>query len=130
MLEADPTADVEGYDAGAKGVILANLLMGAGITMNDLTLKGISHLTKEDIADAENSNECWKVLVQGSCEDGKVKVDVGPARLTLTDPLASVNGATNAVTFETDIMGDVTIIGAGAGKEETGFAVLNDLLKL
>ena len=128
--EADPTADVEGFDAGAKGVILANLLMDADIGMEDLELQGISHLSNDDIKAAADNGHCWKVLVQAEKQDAQVKVSVGPVKLPQSDPLSSVNGATNAITFDTDIMGDVTIIGAGAGREETGFAVLSDLLQL
>lgn len=128
--EADPTADVEGFDAGAKGVILANLLMDAGIGMKDLTLRGISGLSTRDIDDASKAGQRWKVLVQATQKDGKVAVEVGPVRLPLSDPLAGINGATNAITFQTDIMGPITISGAGAGREETGFAILNDLLQI
>ncbi len=128
--EADPTGDVEGYDAAGKVVILGNLLMGEPITMSDVDRTGISGLTPEDIAAAAAAGERWKLI--GSLERGPegVRASVSPQRVPLTHPLSSVGGATNAVTFETEILGDVTLVGPGAGRLETGYAVLVDLLEI
>ena len=129
--EADPTGDVEGFDAAGKVVILANLLMDTSLKMSDIDRQGISKLTSEDIQQASQANECWKLI--GSLErddQDQVSASVKPIRLSRTHPLASVGGATNAITFTTDLLGDVTLIGPGAGRLETGYALLVDLLAI
>jgi len=63
-------------------------------------------------------------------QEGGVKASVKPEKLPLTHPLANIMGATNALTFTTDLLGDVTIIGAGAGKIETGYSILTDILAI
>ncbi len=128
--EADPTADVEGYDAAGKVVILANLLLGAEIGMGDVDRHGITELTLQDIHIAQAAGECWKLIGSVEEKDGKVVAAVRPTRLPLNHPLASVSGATNAITYTTDLLGDVTLIGAGAGRLETGYAILADLLAI
>jgi len=128
--EADPSGDVEGFDAAGKVVILGNLLMGEPLTMADVDRTGISGLTREDIAAAAEAGERWKLI--GSLERGPdgVKAVVAPQRVPLTHPLSSVGGAMNAVTFETAILGEVTLVGPGAGRLETGYSVLVDLLEI
>ena len=128
--EADPTGDVEGFDAAAKVVILANLLMDADIRLEDVDRQGITRLTLEDIQDARDKNEVWKLIGRVAREDARFTASVKPTRLPETHPLAGVNGATNAVTYTTRLLGPVTLIGAGAGRLETGFALLSDLLAI
>jgi len=128
--EADPSGDVEGFDAAGKVVILGNLLMGEPLTMADVDRTGISGLTLDDIATAAEAGERWKLI--GSLERGPdgVKAMVAPQRMPLSHPLSSVGGAMNAVTFETGILGEVTLVGPGAGRLETGYSVLVDLLEI
>ncbi|MBN2118457.1 MAG: homoserine dehydrogenase [Anaerolineales bacterium] len=128
--EADPAGDVEGYDAAGKAVILANLLMGAALTMNDVERIGITGLTPQDISTAAANGERWKLIGKVEKAKGQVTASVRPTRLPITHPLASVGGATNALTFTTDLLGEVTLIGPGAGRLETGYAVLGDLLAI
>ncbi|MGW8281804.1 MAG: homoserine dehydrogenase [Gemmatimonadota bacterium] len=128
--EADPTGDVEGFDAAGKVVILGNLLMGVPLAMSDVDRTGISALTPDDIELAAANGERWKLI--GSVERGPdgVSAVVAPQRVPLTHPLSSVGGAMNAVTFDTELMGEVTLVGAGAGRVETGYSVLVDLLEI
>jgi len=129
--EADPTGDVEGHDAAGKVVILANLLMDLPLSMKDVAQKGITEITSMDIDQAKSAGERWKLI--GSVErteDGGFEASVQPKRIPLSHPLASVNGATNAITYTTDLLGDVTLVGAGAGRVETGYALLSDLLAI
>lgn len=128
--EADPAGDVEGYDAAGKAVILANLLMGASLTMNDVERCGITKLTPQDIASAKADSQRWKLIGCVERQNGKVAASVAPTRLPLSHPLASVGEATNALTFTTDLLGDVTVIGPGAGRMETGYALVCDLLAI
>ena len=128
--EADPTGDVEGFDAAGKVVIMANLLMGQALILNDVDRTGITQLTPDDIEAAKAAGERWKLIGRVESLEGKVIASVKPTRLPITHPLASVSGATNAITFTTDLLGDVTLIGPGAGRIETGYAIVGDLLAI
>ncbi len=128
--EADPTGDVEGYDARAKVAILTNVVMGQSFGINDVSCEGITKITSEDIVNAKAQNARWKLLGSTEIIDGTIIASVKPEMVPMTHPLAGIMGATNALTFSTDLMGDVTIVGAGAGKIETGFSILTDLLAI
>ena len=128
--EADPTGDVEGFDAAGKVVILARLLMGAEIGMADVDRQGITHLTPADIASARAAGERWKLIGSLETVPGGVKASVRPMRLPFSHPLAGVSGATNAILFHTRLLGDITLIGPGAGRMETGYAIIEDLLAI
>jgi homoserine dehydrogenase len=128
--EVDPTGDVEGFDAMAKVIILANVLMNSKLTANDVDREGISNITTEMITDAKNENSRWKLIGSIETTDNGVNASVRPEKLPLTHPLANIMGATNALTFTTDLLGDITIIGPGAGKVETGYSILTDILAI
>ena len=124
--ETDPSGDVDGWDAAGKVLILANALFGSRLSLSDLDVSGITRISAADIEEAKASGERYKLIAEASPEGGSVKA----LRLPLSNPLASVAGATNAITLSTDLTGDVTLIGAGAGKLETGSAILSDLLAI
>ena len=128
--EADPTGDVEGHDAQGKVTILANIVMGASLKVSDIPCKGITQISPEDIESAKKNNKRWKLIGSVETSNGEVKGSVSPEMIDLSHPLAGVMGATNALTFTTDLLGDVTIVGPGAGKIETGFSILTDLLRI
>ncbi|MFC2165879.1 homoserine dehydrogenase [Acidobacteriota bacterium] len=128
--EAVPDADVLGWDALAKVTILATVFFGASADPFDYPCEGITGITASAIADAKNRGKRFKLIGKVWRERDYVKASVGPEEVDLTHPLASVLGATNAVTVTTDTLGDVTIVGAGAGKIETGFSMLSDLLHI
>lgn len=128
--EADPTADVEGFDALAKIVILSNVMLGGALNTTDVPCKGISAITKADVEAAKAGGFRYKLIAHAKKEGGTVKAIVSPQKLPLSDPLAGVMGAHNALSLETDLMGKVTIQGAGAGKTETGFSILSDILAI
>jgi homoserine dehydrogenase len=128
--EADPTADVEGYDAMGKVVIMANVVMGTPLTKEQVACRGISHLTEQDVHQAKTEGKRWKLIARVKREGDKVMASVGPELVPLTDPLANVMGATNAITYECDLSGPITLVGAGAGRTETGFALLIDLINI
>ncbi len=128
--EADPTGDVEGFDAMAKVIILTNVLMKTPISTDGVERTGITKITPKMVADAKKENSRWKLISSIKKDNGKVTASVKPEKLLLTHPLANIMGATNALTFTTDLLGDVTIIGAGAGKIETGYSILTDILDI
>ncbi len=124
--ETDPTADVEGWDAAGKVLILAKALFGSSLTLHDLDVCGITGISAEDIDQARQSSRRYKLIAEATPVGGSVS----PQLLPLSDPLASVGGSTNAITLDTDLLGEITLIGAGAGKLETGYALLADLMAI
>lgn len=128
--EADPTADVEGYDALGKVVILANVVMNASLTKEEVACQGISQLTLADIEQARAAGQRWKLIGRVRKEGERVVASVGPEMVPLTDPLAGIMGATNAITYECDLAGPITLVGAGAGRVETGYSILIDLINI
>ena len=113
-----------------KVVILGNIVMGARLAMADVDRQGITHLTQDDIASAKREGKRWKLIGTLEYIDGEIKASVRPTALPLEHPLANVKDAINAVTYTTDLLGEVTLIGAGAGRTQTGYALLNDLLAI
>ena len=128
--EANPTADVEGWDAAVKAVIMANVIMGGKITIKDVARKGIMNITLENVKEALSNKKRVKLIAEVTKDNGQIKASVAPKQVPLTHPLANVMGAINALTFTTDHLGDITIIGPGAGRVETGQALLTDVLSL
>jgi homoserine dehydrogenase len=129
--EADPTADVDGFDAAAKAAILASLAFHSPVTANDVYREGISAVTATDIARAAEIGCTVKLLAicerVGDAGDS-IAVRVHPAMIPTSHPLAGVNGAFNAVFVEADAAGQLMFYGQGAGGEPTASAVLGDLV--
>ena len=129
--EADPSGDVEGLDALGKVVILSNVVLGKSISWEDVQRKGITDISIDDIKTAKKQGKRWKLIGKAMVkEDGSFSAQVAPEQLPLDDPLAGVMEATNALTYYTDELGPVSIVGPGAGKRETGFSLLIDLLNI
>lgn len=129
--EADPKADLAGHDVRLKVVILANELLGARLSPGDVTCDGIEGLTPEILAEAEADGKRWKLIGEASRdENGIVVATVAPKVLRRSHALAAVAGATNAITFETKMLGPVSVIGAGAGRIETAYALLSDIIAI
>jgi homoserine dehydrogenase len=128
--EADPTADVEGFDALAKVVILSNVILGGSLNPSQIQPQGISSLTKQMVLEAKAEGCRYKLVAFTRREGGKIAAGVAPRKLPLSDPLTGVMGAQNALTFDLDLLGPVTIQGPGAGKLATGQAILQDVLAI
>ncbi len=128
--EADPTGDVEGYDAAAKVAILARLVLGLNVPFASVERKGITSLTQADITGARARNEHWKLV--GTVEKGSegVITRVQPECLPNDHPLARIEGVTNAIVYTTQYLGDITLTGPGAGRLQTGYAILQDLFTI
>ncbi|WP_100372779.1 homoserine dehydrogenase [Bacillus sp. FJAT-45037] len=128
--EADPTNDVKGFDVLYKVLILSQELFGVVLRKEQVSCVGIEKITPDLIEEATREGKRWKLLGSIEKTDDGVQAFVKPVKVPLSDPLASVNGATNAITYDCDISGAITLIGAGAGIKETAFAVLIDLIHL
>jgi homoserine dehydrogenase len=128
--EAVPDADVLGYDALAKVTILANVVFDGNLKPADSPCQGITEITPDDIESATREGKRYKLIGHVERDGETVRASVAPQLVDLSHPLAGVGGATNAMTMRTDALGDVTIVGPGAGRRETGFSLLNDLLTI
>jgi homoserine dehydrogenase len=128
--EADPTADVEGFDAAAKAAILAAIAFHSPVVAADVHREGIAEVTSADIASARDMGAVVKSLAicELSDDERTVGVRVHPAMLPRSHPLASVRGAYNAVFVESDAAGRLMFYGPGAGGVPTASAVLGDLV--
>ncbi|MFI9818187.1 homoserine dehydrogenase [Saccharothrix variisporea] len=130
--EADPTADVDGFDAASKAAILASLAFHTRVTAADVHREGIAQVSAADIAAAKGLGRTVKLLAicERVTENGSesVSVRVHPAMIPRTHPLAGVNGAFNAVFVEADAAGEMMFYGKGAGGAPTASAVLGDLV--
>jgi homoserine dehydrogenase len=128
--EADPTADVDGFDAAAKAAILASLAFHTRVTAADVHREGISDVTSGDVASARDMDSVVKLLAicERSDDGSTVSVRVHPAMIPRSHPLASVHEAYNAVFVESDAAGELMFYGPGAGGAPTASAVLGDLV--
>ncbi|MDO4716030.1 MAG: homoserine dehydrogenase [Propionibacteriaceae bacterium] len=127
--EADPTADVEGYDAAAKAAILASLAFHTSVRGQDVAREGITAVTSEDIAAAKALGCVVKLLATARLtSSGDVSVKVHPTMVAQTHPLASVSGAYNAVFVESREAGRLMFLGQGAGGAPTASAVMGDVV--
>ncbi len=128
--ERDPTADVEGFDAGAKAAIIASIAFGVRVVAGDVYHEGISHLTPADIAVADRLGYVVKLLAIAELDEtsGEVAVRVHPAMVPRHHPLASVRDSFNAVFIEGDAVGQLMFYGRGAGGRPTASAVLGDVI--
>jgi len=126
--EADPTADVEGFDAAAKAAILAGLAFHTRVVAADVHREGISEVTAADVASAKAMGCVVKLLAIAERDGDAVGVRVHPAMIPRTHPLASVREAYNAVFVEAASAGRLMFYGPGAGGSPTASAVLGDLV--
>ena len=122
--------DVEGWDAVAKAIILANVTMGGDVKVEDVKRTGVTGITITDIGNAQREDVKIKLIAKAWREEGKVKAKVSPEKVPLSDILAHINGSLNALTFSTDLLGDLTVVGHGAGGTEAGYALLSDMLAI
>lgn len=130
FAEADPTADVEGLDAGRKMAILASIAFHSRVTFKDVDVKGITKITAKDIQYAKEFGYTLKLLGVARNEGGKMEVGVSPMMIPSTHPLANVNDSFNAVFVHGDAVDDAMFQGRGAGEFPTASAVVGDLISV
>ena len=128
--EADPSGDVEGFDTAGKVAILSHLLFNVFLKPEDISREGITKITPEDIQEAAAQNKRWKLIGSVKKTDKGVEAFVKPMMLSCDNPLANIGGATNAIQYTTDLLGEVTMIGPGAGRKETAGALIEDLISI
>ncbi len=128
--EADPTADIDGYDAADKMAILASLAFGDRIKLEDIYREGIRSITSSDIGYAKELGFTIKLLGIARRTDSNLEIRVHPTLIPLQHPLANIHGVTNAVRIEGDPIGEVVFSGPGAGAGATASAVVADIINV
>lgn len=130
FVEADPSMDIEGWDAAAKTAALLNVLMGANITPYDVERKGIEDITFEMIKEADARGNVIKLLCYGGIENGKVVGRVYPEEIAKGTLLSSITGTSSVVSITTDLMGTISIVEHDPEIEQTGYGVFSDLIRV
>lgn len=126
--EADPTADVEGYDAGRKMAIMASIAFNSRVTFSQVYTEGITKITADDIRYAKEFGYVIKLLGVARNTDDGIEVKVHPMLIDENHPLAGVKDAFNAVFVHADAMDDAMFMGRGAGQMPTASAVMGDVV--
>lgn len=128
--EADPTADIEGFDSAYKLVILSTLAFGAKVDFEDIYFEGITKISARDNMYANEFGYEIKLLAVGKEIDGKLELRVHPTFVPESHPLANIKGVNNAIYVKGDYVGETMFYGPGAGAEPTGSAVVADILDI
>lgn len=126
--EADPTADIEGLDAGRKIAILASIAFNSRVSFSDVYTEGISKITAKDIKYAKELGCVIKLIATAKNTETGIEVRVTPMFIPVSHPLASVNDSFNAVFVHGDALGDAMFYGRGAGELPTASAVMGDVI--
>jgi len=129
FVEADPSMDVEGWDAAAKTTALLNVLMGAGMTPDQIDRKGIEDITVEQIRDAEARGKVIKLLCRGTIENGKVIGRVAPEEIDKNELSATITGTSSVVSITTDLM-ELSRLWNTIGDRADGNGVFGDLIRV
>ena len=130
IAEADPSLDVEGWDAAAKVAALANVLMGARLTPVAVDRVGITGVRRADVAAARGRGRRLRLVATGWLEDGLARGRVALEEIADDDPLAGLGALDNAVVLQTDLLGELAIVERGGGLTQTAYAVVTDLAAL
>ena len=131
FAEADPSMDVDGWDGAAKICALANVLMNAHATPNDVKVRSLREVTPREIKAARERNCRVKYICSAErAEDGALSLSVAPALVPMDDPACLVNGTSNIITIRTDMMGELSLIEKDPEIKQTAYGVYSDLLEI
>lgn len=129
IAEADPSNDLEGWDAAVKGCAIANGLMGASVRPSQVRRRGIMDVSGGDVRRALRAGTRLRLVVRGGRRGRRVLVSVAPERIPFGDPLSG-SGPDAALVFETDLMGEIGVFERGATVDQTAYALLSDLIEI
>lgn len=130
IAETDPSLDVEGWDTANKMVLIANRVLGASITRNDVEVQGIAGMERSALESARLENKVVKLVGSARASHDGIKVRVGPSKLDIGHPLAAVNGPEKALSYLTDTMDRVTISGGKSSPVGAAAALYKDLVNI
>jgi homoserine dehydrogenase len=130
IAEADPTLDIEGWDAAAKAAALVNVLMGGRITPHEVLRTGIADVDVSDARDALARGRHIRLVASAGWHAGALEVRVEPELLDAHDPLASLGGTENALYLRTDLLGEIGIVQRTSTLTQTAYALLSDVMRI
>ncbi len=130
IAEADPTLDVDGWDAAAKTAVLANVLLGAGITPHDVRREGLSHATRTRVSAARVAGRRLKLVASAERSAEGARARVRLVEVPATDLLAGLEREQNALILKTDLLDEIAIVQRGSGLTQTAYALLSDLVTI
>lgn len=128
LAETDPSGDIDGWDAAVKVSALVTVLMGIPLKPSDVERTGIRCLTLADISHARGQGQRWKLVCNAKREGNHVTARVAPELVGSDSPLYGVNGTSSIVTFETDVLPQLSIVEGNPGPETTAFGLLADFI--
>ena len=130
IAETDPSGDIDGWDAAVKVSALVTVLMGTPLKPGEVDRKGIRSLTPEDIRLATQAGQRWKLVCTASRVADKVTASVQPELVGPESPLYNVSGTSSIITFETDVLPQLSIVEGNPGPETTAYGLLADLINI
>jgi homoserine dehydrogenase len=130
IAEADPSLDIDGWDAAAKTAALVNVLMGGGITPHDVARTGIRDVSPREVAEAVTRGRRVRLVASASWHGPRLETRVEPELLDSSDPLASLGGLENALYLRTDLLGDIGIVQRTSTLTQTAYALVSDLSRI
>lgn len=128
IAETDPSLDVKGWDTRNKLLLIANRLFEEDLTLDDVAVTGITDITRDDIKTAQSQGKILKLVGTARTDDNQVMLRVGPEALDKEHPLAHVDYAEKALTYETDTMGRITVTGGKSSPVGAAAALLKDMI--
>ncbi|MBV8828265.1 MAG: hypothetical protein JO108_03460 [Acidobacteriaceae bacterium] len=130
IAEADPSYDLEGWDAAAKAAAIANVLMDARATPSDVERRGIGDITPDDLIDLAQNHKTMIPIARGELAAGGLRLQVRPEVVDDTDLLAGASGSSNLLLLHTDLMGTIGIISINPGVDQTAYGLFSDLIDI
>lgn len=130
FVEADPTMDIDGFDAAAKLSALINTLMEGEVTPLNIKRQGIQNVTSEDIKRAQDAGKVIKLICEAKFKNGKIIGEVSPKEIKKDEIFAGISGTSSVLTIDTDLMGKLTVIEHDPEIEQTGYGLFSDLIRL
>ncbi|MDD7796098.1 homoserine dehydrogenase [Clostridium sp. 'White wine YQ'] len=130
IAEKDPTLDIEGHDTAIKMLILSKVVLKKNININEVKIKGITAVSKEDILKAKNEGKRYKLVGRIECKGNEVNIEVSPMRIEKEDMLFNINGRNKGVKYYTDTLGEVAVIGGASGTTNAAASILRDIINI
>lgn len=130
IAETNPSLDVQGYDTASKLLILTNVLMKQNKTLKDITIQGITQLTKEEVKKAKQEGKKYKLVGKTEQKGDKLEMTVKLEKLSQEDLLYSVDGKNKAVKYTSDSLGDLVVIGGASGVTPAAASILRDIVNI
>jgi homoserine dehydrogenase len=128
IAETDPSGDIDGWDAAVKVSALATVLMNANLKPQQVTRKGIRHLSQANVQEAKAQGKRWKLVCSAECSGDTITANVAPELVGPESPMYRAEGTTSIVQFETDVLGQLTILEENPGPHTTAYGCLADFL--